>query len=791
MDVRENRLEAQNVPVTATAERGRGEIVRKIFLGMLYAFWGYVLGATTLPFGAAPFGVALLAAADRRAFFIFGGLCLWSLSSGEAVIWLSVFAAVLLVRILVRLLLDLPARFRARRREEITVGEIGPYLLREHIALRMATAAVAAFAVGLIRLRLGGYLFYDLYGTILSVVAAPVATLLLYGFFEGDREGWQYQLGFLSLGAILCYGGATWRFYGISLAVFGALFASLYVSRRRGMVAGMVTGTLFGLATAPALSPAFAFGALAGGLLFPFSVGLGCFGAFGASLAWGYYVEGLEILNGTFAALLGASALFSVWERLFLREEARTRAEPTEKSVEVMKANEFGAEDRVRLDDSIGRIRALSQGFRELGEVFDRLARSERRPEESDLRQICDRAFDACCTSCPTKEDCWGDHFYLTTAEIGEICSVLHKKGRVSRADMSGGLPDRCGRLSDILEEIHHNAAGYEAQLLASDRTEIFSEDFSMISEILTSVLSSADREYERDRDTAARLTEELVKRGISVSACVLGSHQKRALIRGAREVLIRQRDTIRLVAGECLGVPMTEKRWDEEEGLLELIEDAHLCAKIAVRSICAVGEEEFCGDTVLTLRGEDGMLYALISDGMGSGKEASNTSKTAAIFLKKLLLAGAGCEETLRLLNVFLRNRGSGALRECSATVDLLALDLLAGRASFYKSGAAPTYVVRDGGVFKLRSRTLPMGIIRDPDVKKICLELGMGDLLVMVSDGVTQGREECPRLYDLIRSHADHTDPERLADLLMKYAKDEGSTDDISVLVLRVEAA
>ena len=31
----------------------------------------------------------------------------------------------------------------------------------------------------------------------------------------------------------------------------------------------------------------------------------------------------------------------------------------------------------------------------------------------------------------------------------------------------------------------------------------------------------------------------------------------------------------------------------------------------------------------------------------------------------------------------------------------------------------------------------------------------------------------------------------PDRLADLILKYAKNEGATDDVSVLIVRVEAA
>ena len=139
-------------------------------------------------------------------------------------------------------------------------------------------------------------------------------------------------------------------------------------------------------------------------------------------------------------------------------------------------------------------------------------------------------------------------------------------------------------------------------------------------------------------------------------------------------------------------------------------------------------------------------------------------------------------------MLNGFLRNKGSGSIHECSATVDLMELDLIGRRASFYKSGAAPTYVLRDGALFKLRSKTVPVGILKEPDTKKISFDVSAGDVIVMVSDGVTQGREECPWLFDLLRGNVDSLGVERTADLVMKYAKGEGCTDDLSVVIVKI---
>ena len=92
--------------------------------------------------------------------------------------------------------------------------------------------------------------------------------------------------------------------------------------------------------------------------------------------------------------------------------------------------------------------------------------------------------------------------------------------------------------------------------------------------------------------------------------------------------------------------------------------------------------------------------------------------------------------------------------MHECSATVDLLEYDLVTGKAQFYKGGAAPSYIYRDGNLFKLRSNTVPLGIIKELDTKKIAIDTAEGDIIVMVSDGVTQSKEECPWLFDLLKA-------------------------------------
>ena len=173
----------------------------------------------------------------------------------------------------------------------------------------------------------------------------------------------------------------------------------------------------------------------------------------------------------------------------------------------------------------------------------------------------------------------------------------------------------------------------------------------------------------------------------------------------------------------------------------------------------------------------------------MGSGREAAAVSEICTRFMGSMLGVGQMNSELLSMLNGFLRGRCEGNLCECSATFDMMELDLISGETEFFKSGAAPSYVYRDGSLFKLRSFTMPIGILEETDSKSVKFKLSEGDVVVMMSDGVTGGEDECPWLFDLLLQNVGSAGLERTADLILKYAIGHGSNDDISVAVIRVE--
>lgn len=72
-------------------------------------------------------------------------------------------------------------------------------------------------------------------------------------------------------------------------------------------------------------------------------------------------------------------------------------------------------------------------------------------------------------------------------------------------------------------------------------------------------------------------------------------------------------------------------------------------------------------------------------------------------------------------------------------ATVDLTVIDRQSRRARFYKMGAATSFIMRGGRVRKIKGTALPVGIIPKLRLTHISAVLKEGDLIVMVSDGIT----------------------------------------------------
>ena len=131
------------------------------------------------------------------------------------------------------------------------------------------------------------------------------------------------------------------------------------------------------------------------------------------------------------------------------------------------------------------------------------------------------------------------------------------------------------------------------------------------------------------------------------------------------------------------------------------------------------------------------------------------------------------------------------GAETGSFTTIDLVTCRPESGAATFYKYGAAPSYLKKGGTVRRITGGTLPAGLRGGgiaPDVTRAPLK--PGGFLVMVSDGVAEPDGD-EWLQNLLAGWSGE-DPQALANLVLKESiRREGLQDDCGVQVLYLDPA
>ena len=199
---------------------------------------------------------------------------------------------------------------------------------------------------------------------------------------------------------------------------------------------------------------------------------------------------------------------------------------------------------------------------------------------------------------------------------------------------------------------------------------------------------------------------------------------------------------------------------------------------------------ERVSGDNYSLVESDQGILTALLSDGMGSGEKASQDSGKVLDLMEKLLEAGYDAAAAAELVNSALMAMGE---QHNMSTLDVCSLDLYSGMCRFCKAGAAASFLKSGSYVEQIAAPHLPLGILLPLRMEPVTRELIDGDYLILVSDGVLDalgegGYEEMMRRFvgDLRESN-----PGEMAAKVLQLALGAGRgrvADDMTVMVLGV---
>ena len=827
-----------------------------IIRGAVEVLAGFLLSTLTLPFSTTPFGVALLAGASHGIPFALAGAVIGAVTHSRLpIMYVCAYGATVLLRLFLRLMSDTghgdgesdQPLFSDRLFPRVLTGMLVSFVIGVYTLIAggfryydlfgaFFGVACTCFGVFVVSFALGKEQPHK------NISHRSKSELVMPLIARGCRFG---------IVIAMIYSAVSYSLPLFSLSTAIAFFMTLYYSTKFGSLPAALTGLVLGFAANPAAAPLYMLSGAVCSMIYRISPTCAVAASVLCSAAWCGYIGGLTQLSVIGISAIVAGAAFIAFDKLTHTMDSTRTGEGSRGDSSRRSASVSGALASRRLADHNEQLRAMSTAFSSLSEVFYNLSDRLRRPGTLDLRRICDGAFDLHCPGCAERELCWGLEYATTLEVMNELTKRLHTHGRVELECLPEYLTRRCHNTEEIISEINRSCARMTEAALRCEKTEVFALDYEGMARILCETLDGEGEEYKNNEELSRAVSSYLEDCGISGATVVcFGGRRKQIIARGLGQVRSAlYSDNLREDIEKLSGYQLTGPIFEPGDGFAppSMVFTAKPCVSVEctcrmisadsdeIRSVDTSGAhsdktadgteqtsptvrhaslerllsglyrnessnhsvEAPCGDTVNVFVSRKDYFYALISDGMGSGEEAAFTSALCSVFLEKMLGAGNTAETSLRMLGGFIRSRsGSSFASECSATVDLLELDLLTANASFIKSGAAQSYVVRDGEAYRLTSRTVPLGILRDVDAQRLRLELRDGDVIVMTSDGITQGNEDCPWLVELITDACERKTPHgELAEQIIKKSRHRAHLmgyeryDDASVVIIRVQ--
>jgi serine phosphatase RsbU (regulator of sigma subunit) len=203
----------------------------------------------------------------------------------------------------------------------------------------------------------------------------------------------------------------------------------------------------------------------------------------------------------------------------------------------------------------------------------------------------------------------------------------------------------------------------------------------------------------------------------------------------------------------------------------------------------------EIGGDFYDFFAQDDGAVLIILGDVSGKGIPAALLQSSLKTLFRVHASGTADLKEVASLISEGLREETGGLPY---ATAFLARLDCSPRRITYVNAGHPPGFVLRGTEVFELDAGGPPLGLLPHTAYELASLELQIGDLGVLVTDGVTEALEGIPvSVSDLLKDGStwSSTTPAQGCEFLLRISGDAPGPpgagiwhDDRTALVFRV---
>lgn len=434
--------------------------------------------------------------------------------------------------------------------------------------------------------------------------------------------------------------------------------------------------------------------------------------------------------------------------------------------------------------DMYKRLSKVSDVLKEMSRAvaFDDVINSE---ETEDITFLSKKLTDSLCFDCDRRRECERMLTASTTSVTRDLISNAIKNGRVSILEMPPFLVEYCVKNSKMLvsckEMLENYAVRKELTESVGTCRTLLSEQINGLSGMIDSFASEIKQAVAFDPEKERELTESLSAVNIIASETIIyRGRDCRSLVISVREqdeVKPALMSNIEKIMGKMIKSDRTQGK-----GVVNLtFVDApryDLTYGVSAKS----KENGSNGDAFSVVKLSTDKVMFAICDGMGSGKDASETSGRAIALVEAFYKAGIDENGVLSLINKLLSARGG----EDFSALDICVVNLRRGTADFIKLGGVESIILGSGTSDIIEGGALPLGILETVKPKVARKNVTNGDMIVMFSDGITDsiGSDGVIRIGEQSKTN----NPERLAESIIEDSEFVGHADDKTVLCIKI---
>lgn len=598
---------------------------------------------------------------------------------------------------------------------------------------------------------------------------------------------------------LLIVGIGTIGFGDISIrnivAILFIVFLSFVSDTNMGAGAGITMGIILGFTTGNLLEGIAIYG----------SCGLvaGIFRESGkllTALSFNIIFVIVTLYSGVFNSVVFIEVMIGTGIFLFIPKKVYNKV-----SLEINKDRKEDHYSEVRFnkikDELTYRLRDFTDVLGMMGKSLNILVGNEKLSIKNKGHALVENLSDRTCSECDMRYMCWKRELHQTYNSFSELINNYENNIGTFPNDLEKKCIKKYALMKNLEDIMNVYMINETLRSRMGEGRKILSSHINNMSVTIGEIVDEFGNELHLCTDIERNIKKALLKYGVHFGELLCYNDKNgRIKIKMQMDNCMGSQSCIKTVLpiiGEAIGKKMSvgsegcniNARTNMCDVVIEEAPKYHVTSHA---SVATKAGEKFTGDSYTWARTKDGNYITVISDGMGSGPEAGLESKVSVEIIEKFMDVGFDEKIAIDAVNAIMSIKFSED--EKFSTLDMSKIDLYTGDVKFMKVGAIESFIKRGNKVEVINANTLPFGVLEEPDIDTVEKNVGSGDFIINISDGIldikNDGSFDTTWLIEFLKE-SNCKQPKELSVSILEKAKELSggkAKDDMTVVVSKV---